>query len=153
MLGAETRDSTGTDEEIEVVAEELAKAGGLSWYPGRIQGPILRVVSDRYRDRTRVAIAALECLRASKQGFSAPKEAPALETPLTDGPYRRAGSGLQVGTVVVYRPPGDRRAVPCRIENLEEGRAYLVPFARPDIGWVALETFQPSSVGCLTRDE
>jgi hypothetical protein len=79
-----------TVEEIEAVAEELAKVGGLSWHPGHTQGPILRV-----------------------------------------------------GGVVVFRPPGDRRAVLCRIDNLEEGHAYLVPFAKPDIGWVAMDTLQP----------
>ena len=40
-----------TDEEIEVVAEELAKRDGLSWYPGRRQGPLTRLVTDYYRDK------------------------------------------------------------------------------------------------------
>jgi len=37
-----------TDDEIQVVAEELAKAGGLSWYPGRSSGAFLRAVSQGY---------------------------------------------------------------------------------------------------------
>ena len=56
-----------TDEEIEAVAEELAKIGGLSWYPGRTDGPLLRPISERYRDRARVAIAALDRVRAGKE--------------------------------------------------------------------------------------
>jgi hypothetical protein len=38
-----------TEDEIEAVAEELAKAGGVAWYPGHQRGPLLKVVSDRYR--------------------------------------------------------------------------------------------------------
>jgi hypothetical protein len=30
-----------TAEEIEVVAEELAKSSGTSWNPGRVQGPLM----------------------------------------------------------------------------------------------------------------
>jgi hypothetical protein len=33
-----------TDEEIEVVVEELAKSGGLSRYLGRVQGPHMGLV-------------------------------------------------------------------------------------------------------------
>ena len=63
-----------TEDEIDAVAEELAKAGGLSWYPGRERGPLLKVVSDRYRDRARLAIAALDRCRAQKAGATS-KEA------------------------------------------------------------------------------
>jgi hypothetical protein len=63
-----------TEEEIEAVAEELAKIGGVSWYPGRAPGPLLRVVSERYRDRARVAIAALDRLRAGKNTTDSERE-------------------------------------------------------------------------------
>jgi len=53
-----------TEEEIEVVAEELAKIGGVSWYSGREKGSLVRVVCDRYRERARLAIEALERCRA-----------------------------------------------------------------------------------------
>src|SRR3712207_8438264 len=56
------------------VAQELAKVGGLSWYPGRTRGPLLRSVGERYRDRARVAIAALERLKASKEGQTRSEE-------------------------------------------------------------------------------
>ena len=46
-----------TEDEVEVVAAELAKAGGVAWYPGRERGPLKHVVN-RYRDRARLAIAA-----------------------------------------------------------------------------------------------
>ena len=63
-MAAASGGSGVTDEEIEVVAEELAKAGGVSWYPGRTLVAFLRPVSERYRDRARLAIAALDRLRA-----------------------------------------------------------------------------------------
>jgi hypothetical protein len=136
-----------TEEEIEAVAEELAKAGGLSWHPGRTQGPLLRTVSERYRDRARLAIEALDRVRARNQSLNA-SQGPALDAPTTeDGPNPPPEDGLQPGALVVYRPPGDRRAIPCRIEKLEEGRAYLVPYPKPDIGWVALDNLQPLSTG------
>jgi hypothetical protein len=136
-----------TEEEIEAVAEELAKIGGVSWYPGRAPGPLLRVVSERYRDRARVAIAALDRLRAADsaaatQGTSAHDEA-GLSAP---------GDQLQIGAIVVYRPPGDQRAIPCRVEKLDEGRAYLVPCPRPDVGWVAVDTLVAAKDSDQQRD-
>jgi hypothetical protein len=53
-----------TDDEIEVVAEELAKISGFSWHRGREPVPLMRVVTDRYRARARAVIAALDRLRA-----------------------------------------------------------------------------------------
>ena len=67
-----------TDEEIEAVAEELAKAGGTSWYPGRTRGALLRPVSERYRDRARLAIAALERVRAGRAAVAVPEASSAL---------------------------------------------------------------------------
>jgi hypothetical protein len=127
-------DAKMTEEEIEVVAEELAKVGGSSWYPGRTTGPLLRAVSDRYRDRARVAIAALDRLRATRKNLEKP------ESLASDSyPSFESSEQLQVGSIVIYRPPGERRAVPCRVEKLANGRAYLVHCAQPDIGWVPIE--------------
>jgi hypothetical protein len=140
-----------TDEEIEAVAEELAKAGGTSWYPGRTRGALLRPVSERYRDRARLAIAALERVRAGKAAATEPKISsarPGLEGVPSGGPER-----LQVGATVVYRPPGDQRAVTCRVEQIEGGAAYLVPVPRPDIGWVSLENLHPMEGDVPTKDE
>ncbi len=132
-----------TEEEIDVVAQELAKVGGLAWYPGRTEGPLLRTVSQRYRDRARVAIAALERLRASKEGGPTVDGTPA-STEVSSGSTEIApGDQLQVGAVVVYRPPGELRATPCRIEKIEDGRAYLVPCPRSHVGWVSLDDLSP----------
>ena len=139
-----------TDEEIEAVAEELAKAGGVSWYPGRTRGALLRSVSERYRDRAKLAIAALDRVRASNGD-------PAESQPMAVAPHHeRSNPGgpddLSVGATVVYRPPGDQRAITCRVERVENGRAYLIPVPRPDIGWVELDSFDP--VGeAPTKDE
>jgi len=127
-----------TEDEVEVVAQEMAKIGGTTWYPGRTNGAVLRVVNERYKDRARVAIAALDRLREGRDALNdtAPLQASA---PSVD-------PSLQVGTIVVFRPPGERRAVTCRVERLEEGRAYLVPCPKPDIGWTSLDNLQPLSI-------
>ena len=140
-----------TDEEIEAVAEELAKAGGTSWYPGRTRGALLRPVSERYRDRARLAIAALERVRAGKAVVAEPKAPDAV--PAQDGTSSPEPDRLQAGATVVYRPPGDQRAITCRVEQIEGGHAYLVPVPRPDIGWVSLESLHPMEGDGPTKDE
>jgi hypothetical protein len=40
-----------TGEEIEVVAEELAKSGGISWYPRHTPGPLMPLVRDQNKVR------------------------------------------------------------------------------------------------------
>ncbi len=99
-----------TEDEIEVVAEELAKAGGASWYPGRQRGPLLKVVSDRYRDRARLAIAALDRYRAQKAGLAQLDSIEAEQAPVPVDASTAADGTLQVGAIVVYRPPGEQRA-------------------------------------------
>jgi hypothetical protein len=80
----------------------------------------------------------LERVRASKEGGTAVDGTPA-STEVSSGSTEIApGDQLQVGAVVVYRPPGELRATPCRIEKIEDGRAYLVPCPRSDVGWVLL---------------
>ncbi len=134
-----------TEEEIDVVAQELAKVGGLAWYPGRTEGPLLRTVSHRYRDRARVAIAALERLRASQECSTTVEGTPTSTLTSSGSSEADPGDHLQVGAVVVYRPPGERRAVPCRIEKIEDGRAYLVPCPRSAVGWVSLDDLSPDT--------
>ena len=129
-----------TEDEVEAVAEELAKAGGVAWYPGRARGPLLRVVSDRYRDRARLAIAALDRYRAHKAGM-APPDSIEVERP----PESTALDAIRVGITVVYRPPGEQRAYPCRVEKIEGGRAYLVPYLRPWTSWVPIQDLTPVS--------
>ena len=59
-----------TEEEVEVLAQELAKVGGTAWYPGRQASPLLRVVTDRYREQARVIIAAYDQLRSGERDSS-----------------------------------------------------------------------------------
>jgi hypothetical protein len=120
-----------SEEEIEIVAEELAKVGGTAWYPGREKGPLIRLVSDRYRDRAKIAIAALERHRAKGAVASEPAVDPA--TPIVP-----SSGEIKVGSTVVYRPPGDRRAYTCRVEKIKGDRAYLVPDLKISTGWVSL---------------
>ncbi|MBB4039658.1 hypothetical protein GGR34_001300 [Microvirga flocculans] len=138
-----------TEEEIEAVAEELAKAGGTSWYPGRTRGALLRPVSERYRDRARLAIAALDRVRAGMAAAAASSET----RPRSTGEPTGEPDRIQEGATVVYRPPGDQRAVACTVARIEAGRAYLVPLPRPDIGWVSLEGLHPLEEGAAPKDE
>jgi hypothetical protein len=126
-----------TDQEVETVAEELAKVGGVSWYPGREHGPVVKIVCDRYRDRARVAIAALERLRAGVGGAASVSASSHADV---HGDRTPASYGqLQLGSVVIYRAPGDRRAYACQVVRIEANRAYLVPCPRPDVGWVEID--------------
>ena len=131
-----------TEDEIEAVAEELAKAGGVSWYPGRERGSLLRLVSDRYRDRARLAIAALDRHRAQKAG-AASTDNVAAEVPLTQGAKTTPDTTIPAGATVVYRPPGERRAYPCRVEKVEGDQIYLVPHLQAWTGWVPVGKVSP----------
>jgi len=133
-----------TEEEIEAVAEELAKIGGVSWYPGRTNGPLLRPVGERYRSRARAAISALDRIRAMPKVSSGEQDSPPSPAS-TNEPKTNGSDELTVGAIVMYRPPGDQRAVPCRVEKLEGDRAYLVPCPKPDFGWISLNDLQPVS--------
>lgn len=133
-----------TEEEIEIVAEELAKVGGVSWYPGREKGTLMRVVSDRYRDRARIAIEALDRYRASKAAVVQDNgRSRALASELS--PDLAAQDEIRPGSTVVYRPPGDRRAYPCRVVEIEGSRAYLAPILRACTDWVSIEHLTPQA--------
>ncbi|WP_246728485.1 hypothetical protein [Microvirga terricola] len=120
-----------SDEEIEVVTELLARNGG-NWYPERTK-PALRAVSDRHREVARLILGAIDHSKAASQSAraSSAPEGKAFNFTTDDQ--------LHVGATVIYRPPGEKRALTCRIERMEHGRAYLVPADR-EIGWVAPET-------------
>jgi len=129
-----------TEEEIERVAELLAKVGG-SWFPERT-GPALRVVNNRHRDVARLILAELDRAKAAKEEADSLASAAADNSSRGDS-YTFANEGqLHVGAMVVYRPPGEKRAITCTIERMDHGRAYLVPVHR-EIGWVSTHTLLP----------
>jgi hypothetical protein len=43
---------------------------------------------------------------------------------------------------VIYRPPGEQRAYPCRIVEIQGNRAYLAPILRTCVGWMSIERLQ-----------
>ena len=135
-----------TDDEVEAVAAELAKAGGVSWHSGPERGP-LKVVMDRYRDRARLAIATLDRLRAAKQGTS-PGElrAEQIETGAEGNAEPVPENTVSAGSLVLYRPPGDKRTYPCRVERVEGNRVYLVPELPACTGWVDLTNLSPPAI-------
>ena len=130
-----------TEEEIEVVAEELAKIGGVSWYTGREKGSLVRVVCDRYRDRARIAIEALERYRAGRDAALTQDNERARDIA---GRHFDYDDDIRPGSTVIYRPPGDRRAYPCRVVEIEGNRAYLAPILRACTEWVSIEHLVPS---------
>ncbi len=135
-----------TEDEVEAVAAELAKAGGVSWHRGAERGP-LKLVMDRYRDRARLAIATLERVRAAKQGTS-PGELKVAQgkTNLEADQAPTSHDGVSAGSLVLYRPPGDKRAYPCRVEKVEGNRVYLVPELPTCTGWVDLNSLSSPAV-------
>jgi hypothetical protein len=132
-----------TEEEIEIVAEELAKIGGVTWYPGREKGTLMRVVCDRYRDRAKVAIEALERYRAGQQAALAQDNRQVGRVSESNQAQALTHDGIRPGTTVIYRPPGDRRAYSCRVVEIEGNRAYLAPILRACTDWVSIEHLVP----------
>jgi hypothetical protein len=132
-----------TDEEIAVVAEELARSSGPSWYPARVQAPLTRVLTDQYREQACVVIAALDHLRTGGGDTSQVPDARRDGTPAT---FRRNPiSDAQPGATIIYRPPEDQRAYPCRVVEIQGTRAYLAPILRTCVGWVSMERLEIST--------
>jgi hypothetical protein len=135
-----------TDDEIEAVAAELAKAGGVSWHAGQERGP-LKLVMDRYRDRARLAIATLDRLRTARQDISSGEIKVERLEPAAEGNGEPAsGDVVSAGSLVLYRPPGDKRTYPCRVEKVEGSRVYLVPELPTCTGWVDLANLSSPAI-------
>ncbi len=128
-----------TDKEIEVVAEELAKVSGMSWYPGREPGPLMRVVSDRYRAQARAVIAAVDRIRSGAETACSQDLGQGGSNGTAPDETR---SRLRPGATVIYRPSGDRRAYPRRVVEIQGERAYLAPILRTCVGWISIERLQ-----------
>jgi hypothetical protein len=131
-----------TEEEIEVVAEELAKIGGSAWYPGRQQGPLLREVTERYREQARAVITALERKRANNVAAISPDPTVGESRDFERSAQTNAIPDIRPGATVIYRPAGDQRAYPCRVVEIRGSQAYLAPILRTCIGWISIENLQ-----------
>jgi hypothetical protein len=133
-----------TDEEVEAVAAELAKAGGVSWHAGQERGP-LKLVMDRYR--ARLAIATLERIQAARQVISPGPGKADQPGPSTQANLEPVSGAVVVeGSLVLYSPPGDKRTYPCRVEKLVGRRAYLVPEIPTCTGWADLENVSSPAI-------
>jgi hypothetical protein len=131
-----------TEEEIQFVAEELAKSGGLSWYPGRVQGPLIGLVTYHYREQARAAIAALDHIRTGGDPSRSPAPRP---EGLPEAIHRGSARDVRPDATIIYRPLGEQRAYPCRIVEIQGDRAYLAPILRTCVGWVSIERLQPQT--------
>lgn len=135
-----------TDHEVEAVAAELAKAGGVSWHSGQERGP-LKLVMDRYRERACLAIATLDRLRVAREGISPGPSRGQQPGPGTQANLKAVSDdALSEGSLVLYRPPGDKRTYPCRIERIAGDRAYLVPELPTCTGWVDLRNLSSPAI-------
>jgi hypothetical protein len=125
-------------QEVEVVAQALAATDGILWNKERESDPLLKAVYGRYRDRARLVVAALDRFRVkqSAPGKPAPEIPEALHSQA--GPDLADQPHIRVGTDVFYRPPRDRRQVLCSVQSVQDGRAYIVPYSKPPMGWVDL---------------
>jgi hypothetical protein len=142
-----------TEEEIEVVAEELAKVGGTSWYPGREPGTLMKLVTDRYRDRARAAIAALDRVRAGREVSCVQDNAADGTHGIDENPQPLSGGDVRPGATVIYRAPGDRRAYPFRVVEIRGDQAYLAPISKTCTGWVSVETLVPVSTNKVSGND
>ncbi|WP_243371428.1 hypothetical protein [Microvirga solisilvae] len=136
-----------TVDKVEAIAELLAKVSG-NWYPERTR-PALRTINKRHRDVAQLILSEFDRLSGiadNAASFAAMGEDNSDET----STFNFAGDDqLYVGATVVYRPPGEKRALTCRIEKMEHGRAYLAP-APQEIGWVSLSTLSAPNADAST---
>jgi hypothetical protein len=97
------------------------------------------VVADCHRAEACAVLAALNRIRPSQSGSS-------LQAPQSSEPQgiscQSQSSDIRPGVTVVYRPPGDQRAHPCRIVEIQGDRAYLAPILRTCVGWISIERLQ-----------
>jgi hypothetical protein len=135
-----------TDGEVEAVAAELAKAGGVSWHSGQERGP-LKLVMDRYRDRARLAIAALDRVQATEPSISLGTIGSEQSGPNAQATLKPvSGDVVSEGSLVLYRPPGDKGTYPCRVEKLDGSRVYLMPEIPTRTGWGDLENLSSPAI-------
>ncbi|KLK91155.1 hypothetical protein AA309_22185 [Microvirga vignae] len=124
-------------DKVEAVAELLAKVGS-NWYPERTR-PALRTISKRHRVVAQLILAELDKLSDAEQDSESVDGSPSENLDDVNAFNFAGDDQLYVGAAVVYRPPGEKRAITCLIDRMEHGRAYLVP-AHREIGWVSTQT-------------
>lgn len=126
-----------TVDKVEAIAELLARVSG-NWYPERTR-PALRTINKRHRDVAQLILSEFDRLTGADR--TDPSSDGASQDNLDEAnAFNFAGDDqLYVGATVVYRPPGEKRAITCRIEKMEHGRAFLAP-APQEIGWVSTQT-------------
>ena len=123
-----------TDQEVEVVAEELAKLVHVPWAPGYETTPLLHVVTECHRAEARAILAALDQIRPGRSGSSF--QASRSNEPQGISCQSRRGE-VRPGMTVIYRPPGDQRAYPCRIVEIQGKRANFATIIRTSVGWIS----------------
>jgi hypothetical protein len=90
----------------------------------------MRAVTERFRDRARAAIAALDRYRApAVTGLGAGDRIPVVSA-------ASEGERLRLGATVIYRPPGDRRAYSCIVDQVRDGFIHIVPQIPGSDGWI-----------------
>jgi hypothetical protein len=128
------------EDQVEIVADLLASIGG-SWYPDRTRAA-LRAVSDRHRE---VARLVFEALGRPTEATQEEQTAAGRGAAATSFNFAKDDQ-LYVGATVIYRPVGEKRAVTCKIEKMDHGRAFLVPIDQ-EVGWVPMRKIRPLTPG------
>ena len=59
---------------------------------------------------------------------------------------RASHEEVAVGSLILYRPPGDKRTYPCRVQRVEGSRVYLVPEIPTCTGWVDLANLSTPAI-------
>jgi hypothetical protein len=127
------------EDQVEIVADLLARIGG-SWYPDRTRSA-LRVVNDRHREVARLVFEALgRPTEATQEERTASGRGAAASFNFAKDDQ------LYVGATVIYRPVGEKRAITCKIEKMDRGRAFLVPVDQ-EAGWVPMRMIRPLTPG------
>jgi len=124
-------------DKVEAIAALLARVSG-NWYPERTR-PALRTINKRHRDVAQLVLAEYDRLSGVEQREASWTASPPDNSDETSTFNFAGDDQLYVGATVVYRPPGEKRALTCRIEKMEHGRAFLAP-APQEIGWVSIQT-------------
>lgn len=127
-----------SNDTIERVAQLFAKVGG-TWFPERA-GVNGKPVLGRHRDLARLILAEIERAEAASRETNRPID-PAADSG-SDPQVSTDAGDFSVGMTIEYCPPADKRTIICRVEKIENDRAYIVAVGR-EVGWVSTHTLLP----------